>query len=119
MSPRQASFSTEELLVLDALQHRGMVPADLRICVPRLLDDGIVERIGHGRGVRFVLSRKFDSFLGKKGVYTRKRGLDRDTNKALLMKHIQQARPEGAQLHDLQQVLKDLSRSRFRPCSVN
>ena len=105
-----ASFSVDDLLVLDSLQRDEAVPASLRQNLNRLVDHGIVEKISRGRGVRFILSRKFYSFLGKTGAYTRRRGLDRSTNKALLLEHIKKAEPHGARLQDLQEVLKDLSR---------
>jgi four helix bundle protein len=47
---------------------------------------------------------------GQKGVYTRKRGLDRDANKALLMRHISENAATGAKLDELLQVLPALSR---------
>ena len=34
------------------------------------------------------MSRRFHASIGKGGEYTRRKGLDRDTNKALLLKHI-------------------------------
>ena len=43
-------------------------------------------------------------------MYTRKRGLDRETNKALLVNHIQDYAKEGTTLDELQQVLPSLSR---------
>ena len=39
----------------------------------------------------------------------RKRGLDRETNKALLLKHIRDSGREGATLEELRQVLPSLS----------
>jgi ATP-dependent DNA helicase RecG len=42
-------------------------------------------------------------------VYTRKRGLDRETNKALLLKHIEDNARTGATLEELRQVLPALS----------
>ncbi len=45
----------------------------------------------------------------RKGVYTRKRGLDRETNKALLVKHISDNNKEGSRFRDLRQVLPSLS----------
>jgi ATP-dependent DNA helicase RecG len=107
---QQVSFTVEDLLVLDALQREATVSAEFKNSLRQLLDRGIVERIGKGRGVRFVLSRRFYSFLGKPGSYTRQRGLDRETQKALLMRHIQDATLQGARLKDMQDVLKDLSR---------
>lgn len=111
---QQMSFTVEDLLVLDALQSEAAVPSDSKLSLDRLLDRGIVERIGKGRGVRFVLSRRFYSFLGKPGSYTRRRGLDRDTHKELLLKHIKRAKGEGAKLQDMHDVLKELSRAQIQ-----
>ena len=44
-------------------------------------------------------------------MYTRKHGLDRDTNKALLVKHIKENALSGAKMETLRQVLPNLSRS--------
>ncbi|MGE3541586.1 MAG: hypothetical protein AB7N91_29675 [Candidatus Tectimicrobiota bacterium] len=70
----------------------------------------MIERVGRGRGVRHLLSRRFYRFLGQGGVYTRRRGLDRETNKALLLKHIEDSAALGTKLEELQQVLPELSR---------
>jgi ATP-dependent DNA helicase RecG len=107
---RQASFSVDDLIMLDALQHDTGIAPELRPNLARLVEGGIVERVGRGRGVKHVLSRKFYSFLGRTGAYTRQRGLDRQTNKELLLKHIRESGHRGARLQDLQQVLPGLSR---------
>ena len=79
-----------------------------------LLDEGIIERVGRGRGARLLLSQRFYRHLGKPGVYTRKRGLDRETNKALLLKHIVDNRVEGVPLNELVQVLPNISTSSIK-----
>jgi len=61
-----------------------------------------------------LLSQQFYRRLGKAGVYTRKRGLDRETNKALLLKPIQDNGKEGSQLQELRQVLPALSRDQVQ-----
>ena len=61
-----------------------------------------------------MLSRRYYSFVGKKGAYTRKKGLDRETNKSLLMKHIQENASEGSPLQDLMDVLPTLTRDQVR-----
>jgi ATP-dependent DNA helicase RecG len=78
-----------------------------------LPDQGVIERIGRGRGVRYLLSRRFYRFLGQPGAYTRRRGLDRETNKALLLRHIQDS-GGGATFGELQEVLPGLSRDQVR-----
>lgn len=111
---RQAAFTTEDFLVIDLVHRDKAVPDYL---VPRLhvlREQGIIERIGRGRGVRHLLSRRFYRFLGKGGTYTRQRGLDRETNKALLLRHIEDSATVGAALAELQQVLPNLGRSQLR-----
>jgi ATP-dependent DNA helicase RecG len=108
---RLSSFSTEDLLVLDRVHREQPIPEMLRSRLPLLVEHGVIERLGRRR---YILSRKFYTFLGKKGVYTRKRGLDRDTNKELLQKHIQENRVEGSRLRDLMDVLPSLTRSQVQ-----
>jgi ATP-dependent DNA helicase RecG len=107
---RVASFDTRDLLALDLVHREQPIPEDLRVRLAWLVDQGLVEQIGRGKGARFMLSRQFYSFLGQKGAYTRKRGLDRETNKALLLKHICDNERDGCQLQELRQVLPALSR---------
>ena len=107
-------FTTHDFLVLDLVHREEPIPDDLKSRLPALLDRGIIERVGRGRGVRYILSRQFYNFVGKKGVYTRKRGLDRETNKALLLRHIQDNRREGCPLHELAEVLPALSRPQIQ-----
>jgi len=111
---RLATFSTKDLLILDFLQREEPINDDLKARLPHLLEQGVIERIGRGRGVRFILSRKFRSFLGKPGSYTRDAGLDRETNKSLLVKHVKQSGPEGARLQDLLDVLPHISRNQVQ-----
>jgi ATP-dependent DNA helicase RecG len=107
---QQALFETADLIVLDRLQREEPVAESLKPRLNHLLQEGIVERIGRGRGVRYILSKRFYSFLGRSGTYTRARGLDRNTHKELLLQHIRESEPAGAKMSDLQEVLKSLSR---------
>jgi ATP-dependent DNA helicase RecG len=108
---RLAHFTTQDLLLLDLVYREQAVPDDLRPRLKRLADDGVIEakRAGH-----YMLSRQFYSFVGQKGVYTQRRGLDRETNKALLLKHIQDNAPEGSPLRELLQVLPSHSRGQIQ-----
>ncbi len=102
-------FSTADFLLLDCV-HRGKnIPNALQKRLQWLVDKGIIERFGRGRGVKHILSRRFYKMVDKKGAYTRKKGLDRETNKALLLKHIQENADSGSRLKELMQVLPDLS----------
>ncbi len=109
-----ASFSVEDLLVLEKVFHEEPLPDALRPRVPRLLDVGVLERVGRGRGVKYMPARRFYKTLGKKAAYTRRKGLDRDTNKALLRQHIRENAKEGCRFHELRQVLPALSYEQVR-----
>lgn len=51
---------------------------------------------------------------GKTGVHTRRIGLDRDTNKELLLKHIRKNNADGTPFNELQQVLPRHSRNQIQ-----
>jgi len=102
-----AGFNTQDFLLVNTVHREQPIPESLRERLPHLLELGIVERAGKGR---YMLGRRFYAATGKKGVYTRKRGLDRDTNKTLLLKHIRENAVEGSRLEELIQVLPSLSK---------
>lgn len=106
---RLRGFSTHDFLLLDALRRHQPVAGALQTRLPALVDAGVVERHGRGRGVRYILSRGMYAALGQRGVYTRERGLDHETNKALLLQHISLNNAEGCPLSDLKQVLPALT----------
>ena len=54
-------------------------------------------------------TRKYYTAKGESGVHTRKTGLDKDTNKALLLKHIQKQGEAGGKMIEFMQVLPMLS----------
>lgn len=111
---RLASFTTQDLLLLNQIHQEQPVGLDLKVRIPALTEQGVIERVGRGRGTHYILSRQFYSFLGQKGVYTRKRGLDKETNKALLLKHIKDSGSEGCILGELLQVLPSQSRDQVQ-----
>ena len=111
---RMATFSTEDFLVVDLVYREEPVPDHLKSRVGYLLEQGVIERLGRGRGTRLLLSQRFHHHLGKAGVYTRKLGLDRETNKALLVKHIRDNQTPGSRMEELRQVLPTLSRSQIQ-----
>lgn len=108
------SFSTHDFLTLAALHHDEVLTTIQRERLPALIEAGVVEVMGRGRGVRHLLSRGLYSALGEKGIYTRKRGLDHETNKELLTRHIREYDADGSPLQDLKQVLPALSTSKVQ-----
>jgi ATP-dependent DNA helicase RecG len=109
-----ATFDLEDLLLIDLIHREQKVPSELAGRVAVLLDHGVIERVGKGRGTRYLLSRRFYRSLGHSGTYTRRRGLDRETNKSLLLKHIEESVPAGASFAELQEVLPGLSRDQVQ-----
>ncbi len=105
------SFSTEHFLALDCIHKEKPVPESCRDVIPHLVELGVIEKIGRGRGTRYMLSHRFYTMTGKKGQYTRRKGLDRETNKTLLLKHVERCRDDGAKLAELLQVLPSESRN--------
>jgi ATP-dependent DNA helicase RecG len=111
---RLASFDTRDLLLLAHLQRSDQVPQDQRGRIARLVEMGVVEAIGRGRGARYLLSRRFYAAMGQRGTYTRRRGLDREENKALLLRHLREQAPGGCPMSELQQVLPTKSRDQIK-----
>ena len=105
---RLATFSTYDFLALDALRRKQRLSDDMRQRLPALVENGLVEKLGRGRGVRYILSRSMYGALGRSGTYTRERGLAHETNKELLLKHIHDNDAQGSALSVLCQVLPDL-----------
>lgn len=111
---RLSRFSTHDYMALDAIQNdRRLTPA-LTSRLPGLIECGAVESQGRGKGTRYFLSRDLYASLGAPGTYTRRRGLDHETNKVLLLKHLASAGTAGAPLRELLQVLPALSRAHVK-----
>ncbi|MGB7978110.1 MAG: RNA-binding domain-containing protein [Chlamydiales bacterium] len=111
---RLREFSIEDFLILDLIQREEAIPSKWQSNVKHLIEAGILEKHGRGRGVRCLFSRRYYSFIGKSGAYTRKRGLDRETNKELLLKHIVAHTQTGSRLQELMQVLPMLSKDQVQ-----
>lgn len=108
---RKRRFQVRDLFVLDAV-HRGRpVPDDLRDHVSDLLGIGALERVGRNR---LVLARRFYVLKGQPGEHTRRRGLDRETRKELLVQHIQSSGSAGTPFDELAQVLPAASRNELK-----
>ena len=111
---RLATFSTQDFLLLDLVHREQPIPLDSKKRLLWLVEQGVIEMVGRGKGARYILARGFYSIIGRKGAYTRKKGLDRETNKALLLRHIKDNQAEGTKLDELTQVLPSLSRNQVQ-----
>lgn len=110
-SERLETLSTEDFLVINSLYHEIGLSDSLQPRLKRLTDLGIVEHIGRKK---YILARSLYVAVGRSGVHTRKVGLDRDTNKELLLKHIRKNGNNGTPFKELQQVLPGQSRNQIQ-----
>ena len=95
-------FHPLDFIVLDHVHRDVPIPELCKSRVGGLLDAGVIERAGK----RLILSQALYAFLGERAKYTRKKGLDRATQKALIEQHLREvAGTEGAGLEELRQVL--------------
>lgn len=108
---RMETLSTGDFLVINALYHEMSVAENLRPCLKHLTELGIVEHVGRSK---YVLARSLYAAAGKSGVHTRVVGLDRETNKELLLKHIRANGDKGTPFKELQQVLPGHSRNQIQ-----
>lgn len=108
---RLDSLATSDFLVINALYHEEQLPDNLKPRLKRLLEMGIVEHAGRSK---YVLARSLYSAAGKSGVHTRIVGLDRNTNKQLLLKHIRENGDKGTPFKELQQVLPGHNRGQIQ-----
>ena len=108
---RLQHFTTDDFLVLDLVHRDEALPEPLKARIKGLLAAGVVERTGRGK---VILSRRFYSFLGGSGEHTRKAGLDRETEKELLIKHLKASGADGAPMSELLQVLSGKNRDHVK-----
>ena len=106
-----ASFSTQDFMTLDMVLRELPIPNEYQTNARRLADRGIIERIGNKR---YIPSRKYYATKGEAGIHTRKKGLDKETNKSLLLKHIREQGDNGGRMAEFMQVLPMLTRTQIQ-----
>lgn len=108
---RWETLTTSDFLAINALYHENKLTENIKPCLKRLVDMGIAEHIGRNK---YVLARSLYSAVGKAGTHTRIVGLDRNTNKELLLTHIRRNGTKGTALKELQQVLPGQNRGQIQ-----
>jgi len=107
-------FQTLDFLALDRLSRGDSLPDAIAARLPFLVEIGAVESQGRGKEKCYFLSRALYQEMGSPGSYTRKRGLDHETNKALLLKHLTDRGEAGSPISELKDVLPAQSRTHIR-----
>lgn len=80
---KQKILNDQELIILYSIKDNKKVKANL--ITENLLELGLIEKIGYGK---YILSKPYYDYINKKGEYTRRRGLDKETNKRLIIEHL-------------------------------
>lgn len=100
-----SSFSTDDFRVVRYVMDGKLIPRTLHPRIRRLVNLGVLERLGR---TKVLMARQYYKAIGKGGTFTRLKGLDSGTNKALLMQHMKDMGNPGLKLSDFQQVLPSL-----------
>jgi len=101
------SLSVHDYVLLERVRQNIETPST-STQVQKLIEWGLLERVGHGRATKLILSKRYYVAFGRRGEYTRRRGLDKFTNIELILKHL--ALHKKGYAKDLEQVLPHLSR---------
>lgn len=102
-----ARLSAQDYVLLEHIrQKKNLHGFETRL--GRLVEYGLLERLGRGRTTKYILSKRYYIAFGKRGEYTRHRGLDKRTNIELLVKHLE-IHKKGY-IKDFEQVLPHASR---------
>ncbi|MGQ3683762.1 MAG: hypothetical protein ACUBOA_01895 [Candidatus Loosdrechtia sp.] len=58
-------LSVTDLIVLEKIKNGEIISEKTRE-LKRLLENGFVEKVGRGRGTKFILSKRYYEYFGKK-----------------------------------------------------
>lgn len=108
---KKVNWTISDLILLELIRKGNRPDTSQHDAVKRLTDQGFVELIGRGKGVRYILSKKFYTFLGEKGTYTRKKGLGSEEKKALILKHLNEN--DKGTILEFEQILTSLNRNQI------
>ncbi|MBU3956366.1 hypothetical protein KJ633_07885, partial [bacterium] len=97
---KQKILNDQELIVLNTIKENKKIKS--KEIADNLFDLGLVEKIGYGK---YILSKKYYDHTNKKGEYTRRKGLDREANKLLIIEHLKNYKK--GYMKDFMEVLKN------------
>lgn len=82
---KQIQFDfVKDLIFLDAIRENQF--SDDKEKRNKFLKLGIIEKVGRGRGMKYILSNQFYAFSDRKGEYTRKKWLEKEQQKEVLLR---------------------------------
>lgn len=80
---KNKDLSYKELMVLMNIKENKKII--FKEITEDLLNLGLIEKVG---ALKYILSKKYYSDIGKTGEYTRRKGLDKSRNKELILEHL-------------------------------
>jgi len=85
INQKQIHLSFEEIYELEQIHENGV----LRNSTFRnkFLEYQLIEKSGSGRGIRYLLSKRFYEHSNQRGAYTKIKGISRDQKKQLILNH--------------------------------
>lgn len=101
-------LSIDELLILDDIREGIPISDSSKDLLENLKSIGVIEVHGRGKGSKYILSQKYYEYINKKGIYTRKRGLDSIEKRELILKHLRQNKK--ASRDEVNQIFPNLTR---------
>ena len=87
-SGRIAIDPLKDFIELEHIRESGRSQNKDRLAV--FLSWGIVEKVGRGKGSRYIPAKSFYEFVANRGEYTRKRWLSKEQQKLVLLNYLEQ-----------------------------
>lgn len=111
-SEKNINLSTRDLILLDEIRIGNIPKNEFQSILKKMIENGIIEKFGRGRGSKYILSKKYYVYIGQPGIYTRIKGLDKDEKKELILKHLKFNDGKGTIQH-FEQVISSYSRNQI------
>ncbi len=101
---KQILFSFEEIYALETVRENHKVTdPEFR---DKFLSLGLIEQVGRTRGAKYILSHRYYSSEGKPGIYTRLKGIPREKQKELIVRHL--IKNKRGTLNDFKDIFPEL-----------
>lgn len=121
VNEKQQTLSVKEIIELESIRTDG--PKKQLNYADKFLEIGIVERIGSGRSVKYILSRRYYAHTNSQGKHARIVGLAREVKRNIVIEYLknnhkvtsaelQDAMPDATQ-REISNLLKGMARDRI------
>jgi hypothetical protein len=94
---------TRDFIELETIRTTGKI--DDREKLKYFYKNGIIEKVGAGRGMRYVLSKDFYEFIDKRGEHIRKKWLNKDEQKKIILNYLKTYK--YGKVSDFKQLFKE------------